>query len=164
MSNPCLKCPVDQSCCRNLNGLTLNDEEYDRLFAEHSAEFRRVKNGKLYKIYSDGGASCPHWDGQCQVYESRPMDCDLYPYTIANIFEGKGSVYATFHSRTECPLSDELIQPREAAAATIHEFLTKTYGPEVTVSVKYDEGAARLYHLARRAGSKLKRTLLGKNQ
>ena len=88
------------------------------------------------------------------------MDCDLYPYTIANIFEGKDSVYATFHSRTECPLTDELSQPREDAAKTIHNFLSITYGPDVKVTVRYDEGAARAYHLMKRASSKIKRSLI----
>jgi Fe-S-cluster containining protein len=162
MNTPCLRCTVDQSCCRNLNGLTLNEEEHQRLFSAHSSDFRSAKNGKLYKLYSDGGESCPHWDGQCQVYESRPMDCDLYPYTIANIFEGKDSVYATFHSRTECPLTDELIQPREQASETIYGFLSKTYGPDVNVTVRYDEGAARAYHLMKRATSKLKHSLINR--
>lgn len=48
----------------------------------------------------------------CSIHADRPMDCALYPYTIGNIFEEKGKVYATYHSRTECPLSAEIIKPR----------------------------------------------------
>jgi len=90
----------------------------------------------------------------CSIHADRPMDCALYPYTIGNIFEEKGKVYATYHSRTECPLSAEIIQPRQQAEQLIHDFLKQTYGEETEVVVRHDEGAARLYHLARRAAAK----------
>lgn len=82
------------------------------------------------------------------------MDCDLYPYTIGNVFEGVREVYATYHSRTECPLSSELLSSREKAEELIRNFLKDTYGERFKITVRYDEGAARLYHLARRAASK----------
>jgi hypothetical protein len=88
------------------------------------------------------------------------MECDLYPYTIGNVFEEDGEVYATYHSRTECPLTAQLLCPRENAETLIGNFLKDTYGEHCKITVRYDEGAARLYHLARRAASKAKRLLI----
>ncbi len=89
------------------------------------------------------------------------MDCDLYPYTMGKIFEGDGEVYATYHSRTECPLTNQLLGPRENAEKLIRNFLENTYGEHCKITVRYDEGAARIYHLARRAASKAKSLLVG---
>jgi Fe-S-cluster containining protein len=161
VSNPCLKCPTQQSCCRELHGLKVNEDEFSRLFAGKSDHLTVVKKGKLYELSSHGKGPCPNWDGHCQAYGTRPMDCDLYPYTVGNVFEGNGEVYATYHSRTECPLSDELLGPREKAEALIYNFLKATYGETAKVTVRYDEGAARVYHLARRAMAKAKRVLTG---
>lgn len=161
VSNPCLKCPTDQSCCRELHGLKINETEYSQLFAGKSEHLTVSRKGKLYEISSLGNGPCPNWDQQCQVYGNRPMDCDLYPYTMGNVFEGDGEVYATYHSRTECPLTAELLGPRENAEAMIRKFLTDTYGEHCKVTVRHDVGAARLYHLARRAAAKAKRLLAG---
>jgi hypothetical protein len=89
------------------------------------------------------------------------MDCDLYPYTMGNVFEGDGEVYATYHSRTECPLTAQLLSPRDKAEDLIRGFLKETYGEHCKITVRYDEGAARIYHLARRAASKAKRLVVG---
>jgi hypothetical protein len=43
----------------------------------------------------------------------------------------------------------------------IRNFLKDTYGAHAKITVRYDEGAARVYHLARRAASKAKRLLRG---
>lgn len=161
MSNPCLKCPTEQSCCRELHGLKINEAEYSQLFEGKSEHLTVNKKGKLYEISSLGSGPCPNWDGQCQIYGNRPMDCDLYPYTIGNVFESDNAVYATYHSRTECPLTAELLGPREKAEALITNFLKETYGEQVKITVRYDEGAARIYHLVRRAASKAKRLLTG---
>ncbi len=160
MSNPCLKCTVDQNCCRDLHGLTLNEDEYKKLFEGQSGALTITRKGKLYQVFSYGKGACPHWDQQCTIYGDRPMDCDLYPYTMGNVFEGDGEVYATYHSRTECPLSEQLLGPREKAEDLIRSFLKKTYGEDYRITVRYDEGAARAYHLARRAASKAKRILI----
>jgi len=159
LSNPCLKCPVDQSCCRELNGLTLNAEEYTRLFERADEHLTISRKGKLYKVSSRGAGPCPNWDQQCQVYGNRPIDCDLYPYTMGNVFEGAGEVYATYHNRTDCPLKAELLGSREKAEELIRLFLKNTYGESCKITVRYDEGAARVYHLARRAASRARRAL-----
>lgn len=159
MTNPCLKCSVDQSCCRDLHGLTLSEEEYERLFKNTQNDLTITKKDRFYKVFSNGKGPCPHWDGQCTIYGDRPMDCDLYPYTLGNIFDDGKSVLATYHSRTECPLSDIIIQPRKDAEKLITDFLVKFYGSDMKITVRYDEGAARLYHLARRAMDKAKRLI-----
>jgi len=89
------------------------------------------------------------------------MECDLYPYTMGNVFEGDGEVYATYHSRTDCPLTAQLLGPREKAEELIRNFLKYTYGEQFKITVRYDEGAARVYHLARRAASRARRLLIG---
>jgi hypothetical protein len=125
---------VDQNCCRDLHGLLLNEAEYQRHFAGRSDHLSIARDGRVYRLSSHGRGPCPN--------------------TIGNIFEEKGKVYATYHSRTECPLSAEIIQPRQQAEQLIHDFLKQTYGEETEVVVRHDEGAARLYHLARRAAAK----------
>ena len=154
MTNPCLRCTVDQNCCRDLHGLLLNEAEYERHFAGRSGHLSIARAGRVYRLSSNGRGPCPNWDMGCAIHADRPMDCALYPYTIGNIFEEKGKVYATYHSRTECPLSAEIIQPRQQAEQLIHDFLKRTYGEETEVAVRHDEGASRLYHLARRAAAK----------
>ena len=154
MTNPCLRCTVDQNCCRDLHGLLLNEAEYQRHFAGRSDHLSIARDGRVYRLSSNGRGPCPNWDMGCAIHADRPMDCALYPYTIGNIFEEKGKVYATYHSRTECPLSAEIIQPRQQAEQLIHDFLKRTYGEETEVAVRHDEGASRLYHLARRAAAK----------
>ena len=161
LTNPCLKCPTDQRCCRELHGLKVNEAEYSLLFEGKSDYLSVSRKGKILEISSHGNGPCPNWEQQCQVYGNRPIECDLYPFTIGNVFEGNGEVYATYHSRTECPLTAELLGPRDKAEALIQKFLKNTYGENAKITVRYDEGAARIYHLARRAASKAKRLVAG---
>jgi hypothetical protein len=80
---------------------------------------------------------------------------------MGNVFEGDGEVYVTYHSRTECPLTAQILGSREKAEQLIQRFLKDTYGENCKITVRYDEGAARVYHLARRAASKARRALTG---
>ena len=83
------------------------------------------------------------------------MDCDLYPFTIGNVFESPDEVYVTYHKRTGCPLVTEIVQAQSEAQALLEQFFAVNF-PDRKISVVYDEGAVRLKHLAKRVVHKLK--------
>lgn len=157
MENPCLECPVDQNCCRNLHGLTVSESEYDNLFKGSEDKLEVFKKGFLFEIWSKDGNACPHWDGQCTKYGSRPMDCDLYPYTIGNVFDDGDTVRVSYHNRTECPLGAELTPPREKAERLLRAFFEKNTPEGTRINIVYDEGAARALNLLKRVSRKVRR-------
>ncbi len=155
MTNPCLDCPTHQSCCRELHGLTVSQTEYYRHFKAHEDTITVFRKGALFEIWAKDGGGCPNWQGQCAVYETRPMDCDLYPFTIGNVFETPDKVYVTYHKRTGCPLVADIVQAQSEAQALLEQFFADNF-PGRKVSVVCDEGPVRLKHLAKRAVHKLK--------
>lgn len=156
MNNPCLSCPVDQNCCRNLHGLTVSQEEFDRLYKPAQDDFKIYKKGFLFEIWSKDGNPCPHWEGQCTIYGDRPMDCDLYPYTIGNVFDDGKTVRVSYHNRTECPLGEQLSPPREKVEALLRAFFEKNTAAGTRIKIVYDEGPAKAVHLLKRASRKLR--------
>jgi Fe-S-cluster containining protein len=140
-----------------LHGLTVSQAEYDRHFRAHEDKISVYRKGALLEIWSKDGGGCPNWDEQCSVYETRPMDCDLYPFTIGNVFESPDEIYVTYHKRTGCPLVDDIVQARSEAQALLERFFKANFPSAKKVSVVYDEGPVRLKHFAKRALRKLRR-------
>lgn len=157
MTNPCAKCPTHQSCCRELHGLTVSQDEYDRHFKAHEDTITVFRKGALLEVWAKDGGGCPNWDEQCSVYDTRPMDCDLYPFTIGNVFEKPDAVYVTYHKRTGCPLVDDIVQAQSEAQALLERFFKANF-PERTITVVYDDGPVRLKHIAKRVLHRLNRT------
>lgn len=143
MDNPCLACSIAQGCCTKLTGLRLSPADYQRNFAHHADALEIRRDGPQYVVTAKAGR-CPNWDGQCTVYDTRPMECRLYPVTVTNVLEAGDVVVAVAHDRTGCPQRAALTPAKPDAEALIVGFLKETYGADKTTHVVFDEGPARL--------------------
>lgn len=129
-ANPCLSCTIGQDCCSHLSGLRVSRREFDRCFAQHEARMVVGRDGPLWVVSALNGGPCPNWsDRGCSVYEQRPMECRLFPYTIYTRSRTADSVSIAFHSDTRCPLKDQLRMPRPAAKRMIAEFCRDAFPP-----------------------------------
>lgn len=152
--NPCLACPVEQGCCRSLVGLRVSQTEFDRCFSGVAEQFDIELQGPVLKISVKGAGTCPNWDGQCKIYDSRPMECDLYPHTIGSVFDGKELVLSVHH-HTPCPLNEELRNTDEAAIAKVQTFGESIAREGQDVRVLSEHGPQRLQVLGRKLAAKL---------
>lgn len=152
--NPCLACNIDQDCCKRLTGLKLTDVEYTRHFEHHHSKLAIKRIGKIYEVSTKDGGQCPNWQGQCTVYETRPVECSLFPYTIGQIVEREDHTLFTLHSRTTCPLKHELIVPEVEARRMVRSFAEDAYGKNHKVRIVEERGLAFLAALARRVAAR----------
>ncbi len=151
--DPCATCAIDQDCCARLDGLTVSHAEYDRHFAAHAAVLDVEERGAT-RVVSARGQPCPNWAGGCTVYETRPMECRLFPHSLRATFETPASVTLAVHDRTRCPAKSALLAPRPVSHALVAEWAKETW-PGRRVRVFFDRGAGRLETFARRVGRKL---------
>lgn len=135
--------------------MRVSEEEFQAHFKDFEDELDIKKEGLLYKVNSGNGLTCPHWKGQCTIYGNRPMECDLYPHTLGNVFEGDNEIIATFHARTECPLTDEIRHTDEKAKDMIQTFFEGIAENGACVRVINDQGVNRVANLLRRVKNKL---------
>ncbi len=126
--NRCSGCSTNQHCCRNLESLRLTRSEYFDHFADYRAALIVRETYGIYMVSAKKGQSCPHWDGACRIYEKRPIECRLYPYTINNLWKWRRHVFITFHSRTECPFKERLLIPQGKAEKMVAEFTEEAFG------------------------------------
>jgi len=136
--NLCAGC--NQSCCVGLSYLRLTVPEYERLFAQHREELI-VKNNKLYYvIFTKEGHECPYFqNGACSIYDERPIECRLFPYSLRDIELYSGNkVLVTFHARTSCPRKKEMLSSRKKAKELLYSFAQEIGGDNCVVKVKYD--------------------------
>ncbi|MCD6486514.1 MAG: YkgJ family cysteine cluster protein [Syntrophobacterales bacterium] len=136
--NRCKDCSTDQNCCNRLEGLRLTRAEYRKNFADYHAVLVVRQTGKIYRVSAKKGQSCPHWDGDCRIYDKRPIECRLYPYTISNLWEWGNHVFITFHSRTKCPFKEHLLIPRDAAKQMVAKFAREAFGGGCRPHVYYE--------------------------
>jgi O-antigen ligase len=118
IQNYCQMCPKDLHCCHRLEGLRVTHDEYVSLFQGDVQKYHVEKQAVFYKITTKG-ESCPHWDQGCTVYDKRPLECGLYPYTMGNPVTFLFFEVFHFHNfQTGCPSNDEvIISVREAKKA-----------------------------------------------
>ena len=152
--NPCLKCTIDQGCCAHLNGLRVNQDEFDRCFAQHEDQLTIERDGPLYKVTVSDGGACPNWKDRCTIYDERPMECALFPHTIGAVFDND-TLLLTVHKRTECPLKDSLAMEDADAVQRVERYVRETLDVGDNFRVVLDAGPARLEVLARRVLRKL---------
>lgn len=126
--NHCSDCSTNQNCCNRLEGLRLTRAEYRKNFADHHAVLVVRQTGKIYRVSARNGQSCPHWAGECRIYDKRPIECQLYPYTISKLCEWRRHAFITFHSRTKCPFKERLLIPRDDAKRMVAEFAREAFG------------------------------------
>lgn len=153
--NPCLACPDQQSCCTQLKYLRLNRVEYERAFARHEAKLDVDREGPFYVVSVKGQGCCPHWDGHCTIYDTRPMECALFPHAIGSVFAGE-VLTLSVHDYTDCPLKSQLLPPDAEAIARVAQFAEELAEDGQSVRVFLEKGGGRIEVLARRA---LKRVL-----
>ena len=140
--NPCLKCTINQGCCSDLKGLRLSPQEYARHFAHHGDALSVRQDGPHYQVTSKAGP-CPNWQGQCTVYETRPMECRLFPVTISNVATLGDTVVVVAHDRTACPQSSALRPSAETVETLIAGFVRESYGEHRTLRLVMDSGLGR---------------------
>lgn len=156
--NPCLACSINQGCCTSLKGLRLTQREFDANFAHHAGALHVDRDGPQYQVTARDGP-CPNWRGGCTVYESRPMECRLFPVTVTGVTTVGERVLAIAFDRTNCPQAAQLRPSDRDARALIEGFLREAYGADREVGVVFDRGAGRVGALAIKAVRRFNRPL-----
>ena len=117
--NPCSTCSIHQDCCTHLSGLRVTKTEFERCFVPHTELLEIEQEGPVLVLTPKNGAACPNWQGGgCAVYENRPRECRLFPFTLFVRKPSDGLVSLGYHSDTNCPLKAMLL-PSEAEARAI---------------------------------------------
>lgn len=141
--NPCLACSTGQHCCIRLSGLLLSANEFITLFKYHQEKLSIKQSNKVTIVSSKEGNACPHWGPSgCRIYQQRPIDCRVFPYITARIIEKRSTVKIVFHSRSDCPLKDQLFlhMPEADIKNLLIEFGKNVYGSTKTIVVSHERG------------------------
>ena len=154
-ANPCLKCTIGQDCCSNLHGLRVSHGEYERTFARWADRLDVRHDGSTVILATHGGGACPNFQGRCTVYETRPMECRLFPHSIGSVIETRHGISVSVHSRTTCPLKSQLISSDEIAHAMVADWARGWVLPGQRVEVFAESGAVRWQLRARRLVQRL---------
>jgi len=121
--NPCLACSIQQDCCTRLSGLRLTREEFQRCFSRHVERLEIKHEGPVYVITPKNGGTCPNWqDGGCAVYDERPRECRLFPFTLFVRQQTSHTVSLGYHCDTRCPMKTELLLAADEADAMVSDF------------------------------------------
>lgn len=143
-SNPCAACTIDQDCCRRLTGLRLTQIEFDRCFAEHENDLIIQREGLVFVVSQRAGGACPNWrDGGCAVYDGRPRECELFPFTMYSQV-GSAAVTVRLHSDTQCPLKTELLSDVNRAEQLARDFATEAFGESRSFSIRHENRLERI--------------------
>lgn len=152
--NPCLACPVDQACCRELDWMRLSPAEFDRVFGDVADQMECKPEGPFLLVRARNKASCPRWEGQCTVYEQRPMECRLYPQAIGSVFDGREMVLSV-HGETPCPWRNRLRGSDDLATDMVRALGRELARDGQPVRVVREEGPGKLEITWRRLLRKL---------
>ena len=141
--NPCVACSTGQHCCLRLSGLVLSVDEFRRLFAGHQENLSIKQSNRVIIVSSIKGTACPHWaQNGCRVYPQRPIDCRVFPYVTVHIIEKRSKVKIVFHSRSDCPMKDQLYlnMPQADIKNLLIEFGKSVYGSTKSIIVQHEGG------------------------
>ena len=152
--NPCLACPIDQGCCRNLDWMRLSPEEYERVYARVDDRMETRREGPFLLVRAKDTGACPHWDGHCTVYDERPTECRLYPQAIGSVFDGTDMVLSV-QAETPCPWRRALRGSDDAAEAVVRGLGQTVARQGQGVRVVREEGFGKLEVYFRRLARKL---------
>lgn len=162
IENPCLTCSINQDCCTNLVGLRLTATEYDLCFTHHvdSEKVTVEREGFIYIINSDTKKTCPNWknDG-CFIYEERPLECRLFPYTLYIKKQTQKKVEVRFHLVHSCPMADQLRMTEHAAEAMVKKFCVKAFGTKTKIIVRPESRFGEFYRKSRTLRKEMTREL-----
>lgn len=152
--NPCLACPIEQGCCRNLDWMRLSPDEYDRVYADVEDCMEYKREGPFLLVRAKDQGPCPHWDGQCTVYDKRPLECRLYPQAVGSVFDGRDMVLS-IHAETPCPWRGKLRGSDDAAVEMVRSLGETVARQGQPVRVVREEGLGKLEIAWRRLIRKL---------
>lgn len=166
---PCGTCSIDQQCCQRLTWLRLTAREYEEHFARHRGLFNASGRAPVYVISAKPSGSCPHFiDSRCAIYDDRPFECRLYPYSFGMIRRTERTVTISFHSVTRCPHKKALFRliSKDDARDIVRGFAREAFGDGYALKIRFMSTASvRLSLIVQRlmqrrgAGRKAKRTL-----
>ncbi|MBI2479653.1 MAG: hypothetical protein HYV60_13785 [Planctomycetia bacterium] len=155
-TNPCAACTIDQDCCKHLSGLRLTQVEFDRCFKQHAGEIAVEREGPLWVVSQRDGGACPNWqEGGCAVYDERPRECALFPYTL-HVQQRGDAISVRVHSDTRCPLKAQLLGSEKAAEQLAQAFAQEAFGEHARIRVGHE---TKWQSLRRRLRSLVSRTL-----
>ena len=153
----CFRC--DQGCCTRLSQLKLSQAEFERSFLHHS-ESLLIKECRGIYIVSERGNGCPNLrDNRCAVYEIRPIECRLFPYTIGNSMRIGRLVVMTYHHRTRCPQKHRLLAPRTEVVDMLVSLAKDAFGRDVRVVIVPEIVPWRFARLLKRLRHKITRAV-----
>lgn len=160
MSNPCMSCSIDMDCCKKFSGALVSQEEYDRLYARFDGRFRIERVGRFLKLYDVSGEGCPYFEQGtgCTVYDQRPLDCRLFPFSLDHMREDSGGcLKASVNTRVGCPHAHEFPVDKPAIAALSAD-MARAVG-YADARVEHERGFGWLKYLGFRAVRKARRLL-----
>ena len=141
--NPCLACSTGQHCCIRLSGLLLSADEFRTLFKDHQEKLSIRQSNRVTIVSTQKGNACPHWgENGCRIYGQRPIDCRVFPYVTARIIEKRSTVKIVYHSRSDCPLKEQLFlnMPEADIKKLLKEFGKVVYGSAKSIDVQHERG------------------------
>ncbi|MDD2582051.1 MAG: YkgJ family cysteine cluster protein [Desulfuromonadaceae bacterium] len=145
--NPCFACSTNHGCCtlKGACGLMLTKEEFDTHFKGHTDKLLLRSSRNFVVISSRDGFACPHLgiDG-CKIYQSRPMDCRLFPYVVSHVFERTNNIRIVFHNRSDCPQKERLLQSTDEARSLVMKFARSVFGEDRQIIVTFDRNRTLL--------------------
>src|SRR5262249_30822696 len=114
----------------------VTEVEFQQCFAVHADKLTIRREGPIYVLTPKDGAACPNWvNGSCAVYDERPRECRLFPFTLFVRKQADGLVSIGYHSDTRCPMKIDLLPPDEVARDMITSFGAEAFpGVEVKVT------------------------------
>ena len=102
----CEGCPVHANCCtgKNVDLPVLTPSDVDRIARATGLEpvaFSKETGTALRTMRAHGHGCFFYEDGRCSIYDSRPVDCRMYPFDIC--LDETGALVWVLHEAT-CPI------------------------------------------------------------
>jgi Fe-S-cluster containining protein len=138
-----------------MQGLLVTENEYERVFEGHAHALEVTQSGRLKRLTSKAGP-CPNWQGACTVYEDRPMECRLFPFTVSVVAATAKTVHITAHDRVDCPQKAVLLPRETVARSLIEAFAREAYGRDRTIRISFERGLGRMKARLLRLGLRLR--------
>lgn len=133
----CATCSIGWDCCTHLSSLRLSKSEYEQHFAHREDKITVQREGPLYVVSSKEEGACPNFDKGCSVYDYRPIECRLFPYTLYMKRRDSNGVTMGFHSRTNCPQKEKLLMQEIEAKELIRHFARNAFG-DINIEIQKD--------------------------